>query len=286
MKWRSNKRTGHRVSVGAYVHSGWHRLGKLASMLVLILGLGSVVLAREGGDPTVVSGKPILLHNLPESQVVTGGAFGEVSRHLGMKFELRSMQGPGGSDLLRSTRLVWWVFPVAGGSASVQEVFAQGIPGYVEAGGSVLMMIGGRGGDPGMESAKVVLSRLGIVLGPKRTGAKRLRIPDRHPAMGGLVWTTAGLTPMDMEDSPVLGRPVIVSNDLGQKPWVAGAPDFAGMVMILGEWGRGRVVIVGDTDWVKKPGWNVGADSDGLSDNRRILDGLVRWGIGQGPRAR
>jgi len=290
MEWRLKTRAECRVGVGASVHSGLCRLGTWALTLVLILGLGTEVPAKADEDPTVAASKPILLHNLPESQVVMGGLYAEASRHLGKSFELRSALAPGGNDLLRSARLVWWVLPAAGALtgeiASVQETFAQRIPAYVEAGGTVLVMIGGRGGEPASALANVVLSKLGIILGPKRTGAKQLRLPERHPGIGGLVWTTAGMTPMDMEDSPALRRPVIVSNDLGQKPEVAGASDFAGMVMILGEWGRGRVVIVGDTDWVKKRAWETGADSEGTSDNRRILDGLVRWGIGEEPKAR
>lgn len=290
MEWRSKTRTEHRVGVGVSVHSGWHRWVPWMSMLALVLGFGTVVSGVDAGDRTVVASKPILLHNLPEAQIVKGGSFEAVSQHLAKAFELRSVLAPGAGDILRSTRLVWWVVPVAGGltkeGALAQEALVPRIPGYVEGGGTFLLTLGGRGGDSGMEMAKAVLSRLGIVLGPKRTGAKKLRIPDRHPGIGGLVWTTGGLTPMDMEDSPVLRRPVIVSNDLAQKPGVPGAPDFAGIVMILGEWGRGRVVIVGDTDWVKKPAWETGADSDGWSDNRRILDGLVGWGTGEEPRAR
>jgi len=285
MEWRSNTKAESRAGVGASVHSWLCRLGKWALTLVLFLGLGTEVLAKDDEGQTVTSSKPILLHNLPESQVVKRGPFAGVCQHLAKAFELRSILAPGTGDLIRSSRLVWWVLPVAGTltgeSALAQEAFAQRVPSFVEAGGLLLITIGGRGGDSGMESAKVIFLNLGIILGPKRTGAKKLQIPDRHPAIGGLVWTTTGLTPMDMEDSPILRRPVIVSNDLGQKPEVAGAPDFAGMVMILGEWGRGRVVVVGDSAWLKKPAWEDGADSGGQSDNMRILDGLVRWGIGE-----
>jgi hypothetical protein len=154
---------------------------------------------------------------------------------------------------------------------------------YVEGGGALWVMIQGeaRGPDSGLTQA--ILSKLGIVQGNRRTGAKRLLLPDRPPWTGDLTWTTGGITPCDIEESPALGKPLLMPNDLAQKPFQAQEPDFAGLAMILGEHGKGRIAILGDVDWLKLPAWEaLSPTGPAVPHNRLLLDRLLNWTLKAG----
>jgi hypothetical protein len=85
---------------------------------------------------------------------------------------------------------------------------------------------------------------------------------------------------LDVLESPNLEKPVLVPNDLAQKPGEPGASDFAGYAMIWGDLGLGRVVVIAGSDWATDAGLEGGgaAKDQGLrSDNRLILEALVGW---------
>lgn len=235
--------------------------------------MGLTALTCDGAEPPP---QPLLVHGLTSAQVSSSGAFAGAIQHLQRTLKLGALPVPLTADSLKSVRMVWLVSPMSAppGDGAIPDpaTIASTLLRYVEDGGSLWMMIQGEAGTPGSEWAQAILSRLGVVPGNRRTGAKRLRLPERPPWMGGLTWTTGGITPLDIEESPILGKAVLVPNDLAQKPFQEKAPDYAGLAIILGELGKGRVVILGDAEWLKRPAWDAPA-----SDNRLVLEGLLDW---------
>lgn len=249
-----------------------------------ILALMTVVAVEASGAERARN--PVLLHNLAGSPAKPGGPFAGVLQRLEARFEPRSLPATPTAEGLAQAGLVWLVLP--GRPDGVLEPVpdaaqsAAAILRYVDEGGALLVTAQRSLGEPGSPLAKALLGRLGIVQGTRRTGAKRWTLPERHPLIGGLVWASSGFTPLDAEESPNLRETVLVPNDLTQKPQDPQGPDYAGLVMLWGKLGRGRIVIVGDVDWLREVAWEPGTDAGRTTaPNAVVLDRLVGWAAGK-----
>jgi hypothetical protein len=246
--------------------------------LTLVI-MSLTVLASDGADSPP---QPLLLHGLTAAQASPTGPFAGAIQHLRRSLELRAQPIPLTAEALRAVRIVWLVSPVTDRSRddATREptAIAATLLRYVEGGGALWVMVQREAGETNSGLAQAILSRLGIIQGNRRTGAKRLQLPDRAPWTGGLTWTTGGITPFDIEESPALEKAVLVPNDLAQKPFQTQDPDFAGMAMILGQHGKGRVAILGDVDWLKQLAWEARSlTGPAVPHNQLLLDHLLNW---------
>jgi hypothetical protein len=258
-------------------HLAWGRfLTHVVMCLTAFMGLGAE-------PPT----KPLLLHALTPDQASSAGPFAGAIQHLQQSLELRPLPVPLTAEALKSVRLVWLVSsgstPTLDNAVHDATTVASILLKYVEGGGTLWVML--EGGAEGLGSGPVpnLLFKLGIVPGNQRTGAKQLQLPDRTPWFGGLIWSTGSLSPFDIEESPALRKALLVPNDLAQKPVQAKAPDYAGMAMVLGEYGKGRVAILGTSEWLSRPAWNaVSTTGAKVTDNRVFLERLLKWTLSTG----
>ncbi|MGE3309644.1 MAG: hypothetical protein AB7O66_06715 [Limisphaerales bacterium] len=235
---------------------------------------------RTGAEP---SGRPLLLHNMTAAESAVDGPMGGAVAMLGKRFEMRSLPDSWTADDLKSARLVWLNStgrPTRGAGGSPDgSGFPQAVLRYVEDGGVLWIMLG----DPKRpNTVRSLLMPLGIVQGERRTAPKRLRIPQSNPLAGGMLWITGGLTPMDIEESPGLLNPVMVPNDLSQPPVAPQAADFAGIAMVWGGLGKGRIAVFGDTEWLEKKAWDDPTGSTpgtALRSNGQFLDRWIEWAL-------
>lgn len=234
----------------------------------------------SGAEPTP---KPVLLHNLTAAEAAPKGPFGIAIQRLAPLFEMRSMPAsPTGDVEIQRAKMIWLVLRGQPDDARAEPAgiapTARHLLSYVENGGALLIMTQRGSGESGSRLAQALMTPLGVVQGNRRTGGKRLRIPEHHPLIGGLAWTTEGLTPLDMEESPALRNTVVLPNDLTQKTLQPQAPDYAGLAMIWGELGRGRIVLVADTDWIRQLAPDAkGGGPAATAANGMIFDRLVHW---------
>ncbi len=227
--------------------------------------------------------RPVLLHNLTAAEASGGGRMGGAIGMLEKRFALRALPETWNGDDLKSARVVWLVSPgrppKVDSADSGGNAFPAAVLRHVEGGGVLWIMLGDPAGSA-VDWTRSLLMPLGIVQGDRRTGAKALRMPGTNPLLGGLLWNTGGITLMDTEESPELSNPVIVPNDLGQPPKSPRAPDFAGIAMIWGDRGRGRIAVLGDMEWLGKAAWEDSGDPGQIARaNERILDRWIEWSL-------
>lgn len=281
--WLAAIRRGLRTAVSQARRSNPFHRARVAGGIRFTLLL-AIMSALEGQSATPPN-PPVILHNLTEAQVSVDGPLSGPIEQLTQRFRLEPLRFPPQPESLLQGRLVWLVFPGQPRHAPEDSRDAPSVAttllGHVEAGGSLLLLTQRNPGEPGSAIAKALMARLGITQGNRRTGAKELKVPASHPVIGGLVWRTGGITPLDMEESAVLKKPVLLPNDLTQRPFAAADPDYAGLTMIWGEVGLGRIVIVGDTDWLAKSFWTPPpATSKAVGTNALIFQRLVEWVAG------
>jgi hypothetical protein len=124
---------------------------------------------------------------------------------------------------------------------------------------------------------RLLLRKLGVMQGPRRSAPKVLKIRETIPVIGGLRWRADAFTPMDTEETPAISEAVFVPNDLEQKPIQMDSPDLAGFAMIWGQIGKGRVVVVGDSEWIKNLDSRKESEPTKKNDNAEIFLRLARW---------
>lgn len=271
-----------KIRASAAVVDALHQIQRHAIQLSSWIGLLLMNLGRCEAIGVEPAAKPVLLHNLTATQASSNGPFAGAIQHLQKGFELRPLPSRVTADTLNPARIVWLVSPaptpaVDDGASEVTSLVGS-LLRHVENGGALWVMHRAGTGETGSDWTRSLLSQLGIIPGNRRTGAKRLRLPDRHPLFGGLVWATEGITPMDMEETPVLRKTFVLPNDLMQKPYQALAPDYAGMAMILGDYGRGRIGIFGDVAWLGGPAWDATyRPGEQPTHNVLVFERLIGW---------
>jgi hypothetical protein len=201
-------------------------------------------------------------------------------RLLEAEFDVRVIAGPPGSASLADVKVVWLVPASGGATASATPDFAALLQ-FVEAGGGLFVLAEpSSANDAAAKLLEPLLRRLGVLVNPARIGPKTFLIPTTCPEIGGLCWAFDQAHPLEVEDGGPLLPPVLVRNDLAQRPKQTGAKDYPGALMVWGDKGQGRVAIVAGSGWASDAVMRkaTGAsDPPPAHDNAEILRRLLRW---------
>ena len=262
---------------------GMHRwVPVLASVrgpgLCLILSL----LAFTAGTAEETESRPMLYQNLPIERADAPDGHGAAMRHLVKIFTIRGLHDLKTDETISKGATILLVLPGAlpwPGTAKDSERSVRSLLSHVEAGGGlVILSTAGRDKEDGAIRDRILMP-LGLMQGPRRTGPKRLRLPPSPELIAGLTISTPGLNLFDMEESAGLVDPGLVPNDPAQETSPASAPDYAGLALVLGKFGAGRVVAVADAEWASNSvieGRGSKAPK-GSHDNLLLLEKLVSW---------
>lgn len=243
----------------------WH----LAVLCLLLVP----VLAR-GAEPT--AHRPVIYHAFSQSDAHPRGPFGGALATLAAVFEIRPLPPNPDPSSLEPTASVWLL-----DRASTPSSDATAWLRWVSLGGGlVLMNSPSRTAPPAgtPDLPRDLLRKLEILRTARPTAAKRLRIPDTHPFLAGLTWSTDGFALIDVPDAPNLRGPILLPNVPGVGLLVPGTPDFAGYAMIAGDFGKGRLAVLADDGWTKDLLVQAGKPpTENTRDHPELLSRLFRW---------
>lgn len=248
------------------------------------LVLGWVILLPMLSAAADASRRPVVLHAFQGRDARTNGPFGSALRTLATHFDVRPVRAGDLAAVEVPTAL--WLNSFAStdeenppaGPTPAPRLSVDDVLPWVARGGGLVVMAEKPPGQPGSTLARDLLRRLEIAQSARKTGAKILRIPNSHPFLGGLAWSSLGFTLMDAPESPALQRLVLLPNDLSQFPLTPQAPDFAGLAMICGDFAEGRIALLADARWpMEAPADQASPAPESRRDHAAILLRLFQW---------